>query len=1213
MQARQRGTNVHEASASGRRVTRAPVSLHVRGAAPRAARRVILSIFAPTLAALALIATPAFAAAPETPELTVKPIFASIAVFNGTLSPKGKVRAEGTYRFLYRASKTECVGGSETTPGVALGGAPEALPPEQVRSLTPATEYTVCLQITNQANETATSSPVTFKTAAAAPPEMPEALPPSDVKATSATLSGIVNPHHEGEPGTYRFVYTKSASGCTGGAETLEEPAPRSSPQPVSAAIEAEPDATYTYCLKAIDALGEATLSPPVTFTTGIPPEMRTMEPVTNVTGTTAVVHGVLDPTAAGSASHVEYEFFYHNSEYGFPCDEETGYSAGRAPEPPGVASGAKGESVEVTLSGLIPDTEYAVCLGARYKGEAFDLSELSAPVMFKTHTLPAEVVSESVSERWATAVLLQARIDNEAAPTECLLQYGETSVSEHEVSCGEIERGYAEPTLSAKVEGLTAGHTYRWRAVARNKAGTSDGQEESFTTPIAPEPPELSIAPFAWSSGIGVPVTAPANASGEPEARFDWGACPTAGYCAGVGSYTDENGNQEAMAATRIDGSWGQAVEIALPADAARSGQKAQFGFPSPSVACTEPGDCVAVGHYLEEDRSEAAMAVIETGGVWGTASEIELPANAASDPEAYLASVACPSAGSCVARGEYRSENGDQEAMVVEETGGVWGRASGLELPANAERGSESYLGAVACSAAGSCVGIGRYWDGSTRIAEAMVVSETGGKWAQASQIALPANAGSKPESRLDSVVCVVAGPCLADGSYIDRAGDREAMVAEETGGVWGPASEIQAPSNVAANPHVGFGYGISITCGSSGSCVIAAEYTDNSGDQQAMVADESGGVWGPASEIPPPANAATNPEITLVPSCTASGACVLVGEYRDAGHDWEATVAEEAGGLWGPAREIAAPANAAANPGIIFGEVQCPVVGSCVAFGQYTNHAGATRDIEVAGITAPENTVAPTVSGTGKVGQALTCSEGTWTTPAPTSYAYRWLRDGVAIGGAESSDYTVMAADEGHSISCQATATDAVGSNSVRSANSVPVREEAREAREAEEAAGARKRQEEEASAVKRQQEEAAAKKKPEEAKIAVAGSVSLTGSVLSVQSDGKASVKLTCAATDPCIGRLTLTVASKGRHAKKVKAKTIGTAAFSIPAGKTGVVTIELTTAARALLKAGHGKLGASLTVLESSPAPASTRRESVTLVQRQAARAKQRKR
>jgi hypothetical protein len=1145
-------------------------------------------------------AAPAFAAAPETPELTVKPIFASIAVFNGVLSPKGKVRAEGTYRFLYRASKTECVGGSETTPDLALGGAPEVLPPEQVKDLTPATEYTVCLQITNPASATATSLPVTFKTAAAAPPETPEALPPSKVKAMSVTLGGIVNPHHGSEPGTYRFVYTKSSSVCTSGAETVEEPAPGSSPRPVSAAITVEPDTTYTFCLKAINALGEATLSSPVTFTTAIPPEMRTVEPVTNITGTSAIVHGVLDPKVASSES-VEFTFFYHNSEYGFPCDEEVGYSAGRAPEPPGVASGAKGESVEATLSGLIPDTEYAVCLGARYKGEAFDLSELSTPVKFKTPALLPEVLSELVSERWATAVVLEARINNEAAATNCFFQYGEASVSEHEVSCGEIERGYSEPTLSAKVEGLTAGHTYYWRTGAKNEAGTSYGQEGSFTTAITPETPELSIAPFSWSSGIGVPLTAPANASGEPEARFDWGACPTAGYCAGVGSYTDENGNQEAMAATRINGSWGQAVEIALPTGAARSGQKAGFGFPAPSVSCTESGDCAAVGHYIKEDGGEAAMAVTETGGVWGKASEITLPAKAASNPEASLSSVACPAARSCVAHGEYTDEDGDRKAMVAEETGGVWGTASEIELPANAESNSRSYVDGVACSAAGSCVGVGEYWDGSTRTEEAMVVSETGSKWAQASQIGLPANAGARPESRLRSVVCVPSGPCIADGSYMDRSGHREAMVTEEAGGVWSPASQIQAPSNTAVNPKIGFGSApMPIACATSGSCVITAEYTDNSGDEEAMVADETGGVWGSANEIAAPANAARNPQTVLDPACPASGACVLVGEYTDAGGDREALVADGEGGSWGQASEVVPPANAESNPGVTVGEVQCPAVGSCLAFGQYTNHAGVTRDMEVTGIAAPENTVAPIVSGTAKVGQTLTCSEGTWSTPAPTSYAYRWLRDGVAIGGAELNIYIVTAADEGHSISCEVTATDAVGSKSAVSGNGVAIREEAREKREAEEVAAAMKRQEE------------AAAKKQEEAKIALVGSVSLTGSVLSVQSGGKGLVKLGCAGTAPCTGRLTLTVTSKGKHGKKAKAQTIGTAAFSIPADKTVTVTLTLTVAGRALLKSDHGKLSASLTILKSSPSPTSTQHKNVQLVQKQATKAKKQK-
>jgi hypothetical protein len=1177
----------------------------------------ILSVFALAIAALALITTPAFAAAPETPELTVKPVFASIAAFNGMLSPKGKVRAEGTYKFLYRETKagTGCKGGSETTPGVASGGDPEALTPEQVKGLTPATEYTVCLQITNPASQTATSSPVTFTTAAAAPPETPEALPVSKLKATSATLGGVVNPHHEGEPGTYRFVYTKSSSECEG-AETLEEPASGSSSQTVSATIQLEtvaPETTFTYCLKAINALGEATLSAPVTFTFLFPPEMRAVEPVTNVTGTTAVVHGVLDPKIASSEAHVEYQFYYHNSEYGFPCDEETGYSAGRGPEPPGIASGAEGASVETTLSGLIPDTEYAVCLAARNKGETFDLSELSAPVEFKTPTLMPEVLSESVAERWATAVLLQAHINNQAAQTKCFFQYGEASVSEHEVSCGEIERGYAEPTLSAKIEGLTAGHTYHWRTEAKDEAGTSYGKEESFTTATTPEPPELSIAPFSWSPGIGVPVTAPANASGEPETRFDWGACPTTSYCAGVGYYTDENGNQEAMAATRIDGSWGQAVEITLPADAARSGQKAGFGFASPSVACIEPGNCAAVGSYIKEDGGEAAMAVSETGGVWGTASEIELPANAASNPEAHLASIACPAAGSCVARGEYTDENGGREAMVADQTGGVWGTASEIELPANAESNSRSYLNGIVCSMAGSCVGIGEYWDRSTRTEEAMTVIETGGKWAQASQIALPANAGDVPESRINSVVCVPSGPCVADGSYIDSSGDREAMVVEAADGVWGQATQILAPANAAANPHP-FG---SIACVGSGSCVIAGGYTDNAGHGEAMVVDQTGGMWGPAREIAPPANAAGNPEVTLDPACSASGVCVAVGEYRDAEQDREAMVVDEAGGLWGQAREISASASAASNPGTVFGEVQCPAIGSCVAFGEYTNHAGATRDMEVTGLEVPENTAAPIVSGTAKVGQTLTCSEGTWIGASPIFYAYRWLRDGVAIGGAESNTHTVTAADEGHSISCEATATNAVGSKGAASANSAAIREEARERREAEaeEVEATKKRQEEEALAAKKHPEETPAKGKLEEAKIAIAGRVSLTGSVLRIQNGGKGSVKLLCVGTATCAGKLTLTVTSKGKgkHGKKTKTETIGTAAFSIPAGKSGVVTVTLTAAGRALLKSGHGKLGASLTIVKSSPSPTSTERASVTLVQKQATKAKTRKR
>jgi hypothetical protein len=652
------------------------------------------------------------------------------------------------------------------------------------------------------------------------------------------------------------------------------------------------------------------------------------------------------------------------------------------------------------------------------------------------------------------------------------------------------------------------------------------------------------AAVPLTWSQAIAVSAIPP-NAGNEPKALFDWGACPTVGSCAGVGTYTDKSGNKEAMAATRTNGSWGQAVEIALPAGAATSGQTAGFGLAEATVTCIGPGACVAVGHYVKEGGGEEAMAVTETSGVWGMASEIKSPANAASNPEALLHWVACPALGSCVAVGTYTNNGGHREAMVAVETSGSWGSASEIKLPANAASNPTSRLWSVACSAVGSCIAIGEYSDETTNAEEAMVVAETGGKWDQASQIALPANAKSATRSFLNSVVCVASGPCVADGTYTDGAGGEEAMVAEEMGGAWGQASEIA-----------------------------------------------------------PPAHAASNPNTTLNPACAASGSCVLVGAYTDEGGGREAMFAEGASGVWGRASEIAAPVNAGTNPGVIFGEVQCPALGSCVAFGEYTNQAGATRDMEVTGMTAPENTLAPIVSGTAKVGQALTCSEGTWT-GSPTSYAYKWLRDGMAIGGAESSTYTVIAADEGHSISCEVTATNALGPKSTASSNSAAIHEEVREKREAEEAAATKKRQEEEAAL--------AAKKHQEQAKIAATSSVSLAASVIRFQSNGRGSVKLSCTGTAACAGKLTLTVKGKAKKGKKAKAETIGTAAFSIPAGKSGVVTITLTAAGRLLLKAGHGRLSASLTIVKSSPSPTSTERESVQLVQKKATKGKKRKR
>jgi hypothetical protein len=104
-----------------------------------------------------------------------------------------------------------------------------------------------------------------------------------------------------------------------------------------------------------------------------------------------------------------------------------------------------------------------------------------------------------------------------------------------------------------------------------------------------------------------------------------------------------------------------------------------------------------------------------------------------------------------------------------------------------------------------------------------------------------------------------------------------------------------------------------------------------------------------------------------------------------------------------------------------------IQCRVTGtnaggSAVAFSSLTLIQAlpptASVNPAISNVTDPGNQPA--------VGDELSCSDGTWTN-SPT-FAYQWLRDGIAIGGATSSTYIVVVADEGKPLQCRVTATNA-----------------------------------------------------------------------------------------------------------------------------------------------------------------------------------------
>lgn len=80
------------------------------------------------------------------------------------------------------------------------------------------------------------------------------------------------------------------------------------------------------------------------------------------------------------------------------------------------------------------------------------------------------------------------------------------------------------------------------------------------------------------------------------------------------------------------------------------------------------------------------------------------------------------------------------------------------------------------------------------------------------------------------------------------------------------------------------------------------------------------------------------------------------------------------------------------------------------------------------------APENALVPQISGILKEGEELEGFVGGWIDAS--SYAYQWKANGVNIGGATSSKYTLTSGEIGDTITLQVTATNTVGSTTATS---------------------------------------------------------------------------------------------------------------------------------------------------------------------------------
>ena len=179
----------------------------------------------------------------------------------------------------------------------------------------------------------------------------------------------------------------------------------------------------------------------------------------------------MLNPKNAGEAGH--YEFLYKQGETS--CE-----GGSRAPEPAGVATGALREPVSVTLSELLPGTEYTFCLVAvNNAGE----QAIAPPVTFITSAL-GEEFSATVT---ATEATLNAEVGTGGVETSYHIEYGASSIAEVSTPEEHAVPSKTPLVVAQTLTGLKPATTYRYRFVVSNERGTIVGVEHAFTTAPAP------------------------------------------------------------------------------------------------------------------------------------------------------------------------------------------------------------------------------------------------------------------------------------------------------------------------------------------------------------------------------------------------------------------------------------------------------------------------------------------------------------------------------------------------------------------------------------------------------------------------------------------------------------------------------------------------------------------------------------------------------
>ena len=215
------------------------------------------------------------------------------------------------------------------------------------------------------------------------------------------------------------------------------------------------------------------------------------------ITAKTATLNGTVN---ANGASTIYWFQYGTTTSYGL----QTGTH--------GAGSGTSAHSVSAGISGLVAGATYHFRLVAQNSAGTTD----GADQTFTTTAASApQVTTGTATGVSAKAATLNGTVNPNGATTTYWFQYGTTTSYGLQTSTRDAGAGTSGRSVSAGISGLAAGTTYHYRLVAQNSAGTTNGQDQTFTTTAANAPAVTTGA----ASAIG-PRDATVNGTRQPQRR---------------------------------------------------------------------------------------------------------------------------------------------------------------------------------------------------------------------------------------------------------------------------------------------------------------------------------------------------------------------------------------------------------------------------------------------------------------------------------------------------------------------------------------------------------------------------------------------------------------------------------------------------------------------------------------------------------------------